>query len=116
MENKSYDKIIRYVGISLTGFSLVFAGMRIFDSPKPSVHRDDANQDGIEDIVILDSREVTDFVLIGKGNGNYEKTKIRFQDGIPFFFNENGFYDPWGSYFDLRDPSKFDLSKSVLRK
>ncbi|MDO8508816.1 MAG: hypothetical protein Q7S27_03980 [Nanoarchaeota archaeon] len=59
----------------------------------------DVNQDGLTDVVVHDNKNKEYSVFIKREDDLYEKTQIRIQDGIPFFYTKNGWYDPWGSFF-----------------
>jgi|SRR3989344_6051101 len=99
MENKLTDRILKYACIASALASLTLGAVKLFDKKDLYVNYSDVNEDGIEDIVSYSIKNGPNCVFIGKGDGLYERAKMKVCDGIPFFYTPNGWYDPWGSYF-----------------
>ncbi|UZE94281.1 MAG: hypothetical protein IB618_01785 [Candidatus Pacearchaeota archaeon] len=88
--------------IALTLATLYKGGgyvMNKIQESQSSINYFDATGDGVEDIVAYDGKNKQYFALIGQKDGRFKKAKIKIQDGCPFYFTEDGYYDPWGNFF-----------------
>lgn len=93
-------EIFKYVGTAAVSAALTVGTMKSFSSKlESSIDRFDANDDGIQDVLVFDAEKNDYFAFLGKKDGNFEKAKVFTQDGIPFYETEDGTYSPWGNYF-----------------
>lgn len=64
----------------------------------PATDRVDVTGDGLDDIVINDSRSKKTIVMIAQRNGTYLESVMFHHNGVPYFSTKEGVYDSNGGF------------------
>lgn len=105
--------LAKYIMVALGASVATLGAEQIFQSRlETEVHTYDATGDGIKDTVAYNPKMGEHFAFIGKSDGTFERADVKMDSGVPFFYTEKGYYDPWGCYYP-KEGQLFNASCSI---
>ncbi len=106
---KIYKRTAIFLGLSL--LTVLSAGgiIKLLESqPRYTLEHRDLTGDGRKDYFVTCNASNKEWALIAQEDESFKEAEIKTQDGCPFYFSKDGYYDSWGHYFSNDSTEKLN--------